>query len=191
MKYWPFNRRESADRISWYSHYAAFVNSFYLRLLAGKYPCYFLRCLGGDDRFLSRRSLSGGVSVGSTLLEGAWDQRQRLPCKEHGTRQPDRKWHDTETSLPMDRMTDTNENNTLPQTSFASGKNLKWSKNVQNLRLLALCCAFVVWVLNKYGCTVCKQRTTIIHCFKLSWEGNVTRFLVDWRKVNFLILTTL
>ena len=140
-------------------------------------------CLGGLCQGGLCQVNPPGRSMGpatETPLQGTWDQAARQEVTWYRNLPP-----------PMDRMTDTNENNTLPQTSFASGKNLKWSKNVQNPRLLALCCAFVVSVLNKYGCTVCKQRTTIIHCFKLSWEGNVTRFLVDWRKVNFLMSTTL
>ena len=45
---------------------------------------------------LSRGSLSRGVSVTETLLDG----------DEHGTRQPERKWHHTETPSPVNRMTD-------------------------------------------------------------------------------------
>ena len=46
---------------------------------------------------------------------------QRPPGKEHGTRQPDRKCHHTETPTPMDIMTDMCKKITLPLTSFAGG----------------------------------------------------------------------
>ena len=43
------------------------------------------------------------------------------PLKVHGTRQPNRKWHHTETPCGE---TNTSENITLPQTSFTDGKDL-------------------------------------------------------------------
>ena len=71
--------------------------------------------------------------------EGTWDQRQRLPPqKKHGTSDRDpleETWarqrppseepgSQTESDIierPPDRLTDTSENITLPQTSFAGG----------------------------------------------------------------------
>ena len=51
------------------------------------------------------------------------------PQKEHGARQPDRKWHNTDTPNPyVDRMC---KNITLPQTSFAGG-------NYQNVLISVL-----------------------------------------------------
>ena len=72
-------------------------------------------------------SLFGGFcSVGYLPIrippEGTWDQAARQEVT--GTRQPDKKWNHTEPPLsPVDRMTDTCKNITLPQTSFAGGDN--------------------------------------------------------------------
>ena len=51
--------------------------------------------------FTVRRVSLTETSSGQTpLLEGIWDQGPRSTCwKEHGARQPDRKWHHTDTPL--------------------------------------------------------------------------------------------
>ena len=55
-------------------------------------------------------------------------EETEIPWKEHGTRQPDRKWYHIETPLPRgqnDRHAC--ENNTFPQASFAGGKSvMEW-----------------------------------------------------------------
>ena len=84
---------------------------------------------------LSQGGLRPGGSLSRNLPpEGTWDQRQRPPLKEHGTRDrdtPEGTWDQAarqevtsyRVSIPtVGRMTDVSKNSTLPQTSFADDK---------------------------------------------------------------------
>ena len=83
--------------------------------------------------------MGGSLSRGG--LPGQRSSRQRHLWKEHGTRQPDRKWHHTENPLHLwtERLTYACENITLPQTSLAGGNNEDWA-------LMNLGVDFTVWL---------------------------------------------
>ena len=65
-----------------------------------------------------------------------------IPPKEHGTRQPDRKLHHTETHR---RQTDTWKNITLPQNWFAGGNNEEFRFDEEILFLIVSVYCEDVW----------------------------------------------
>ena len=132
---------------------------------------------------------------GDLCLEGLPGQRPHW--KEHGTRQPDRKWHHTESPPPVKiwpcpkirlRVVinlNAEENSSFPWTVFDFSKSVKIEKGIStwNTKVWFLCrrSSILIHNLMLYNCYVIEGLTTIQSRSKKSWEKETGRFYLRGR----------